>query len=257
MYDIGQARNKEVSPRSSHMTSGRYKEITEALNNAAVRCENAELRVQILEKMIAEAATLCLEVEDRLWCEYETNHPLRVQRFKYRDSVDTITDSSMMLGLIKHSVAVSNRLIDDGVNQLTGVADSINKLATPFAERETLQKIPDLSHMSLEQLTGLKQRLGEPQTYRGQTQRPGHQDTVDDDESSSHSHQRSTGSKEHSRADSGEQFGQHAQPVSHSARGPEGPSSLKHQARHSGHETLPHEPSRHAGAANKPRIPRD
>jgi hypothetical protein len=239
------------------MPSGRYKEITEALNGAAVRCENAELRVQILEKMIAEAATLCLEVEDRLWSEYETNHPLRVQRFKYRDSVSAITDSSMMLGLIKHSVAVSNRLIDDGVNQLTGVADSINKLATPFAERETLQEIPDLSHMSLGQLTNLKQKLGESQTYRGQTQRLEHRDTIDDDESSLRSHQHSTDSREHSRAGSEGQPEQRAQSVSHSARGPEGPSSLKHQARRPGHEAPPHESSHHASAASKSRAPRD
>jgi hypothetical protein len=158
------------------MVSGRYKEITRALNNAAVRCENAELRVQILERMIAEAAVLCLGVEDRLWSEYETSHPLRVQRLKHRDAVDEISDSSMMLGLIKHSVAVSNRLIDDGVNQLTGVADSINKLAVPFAERDVLQEIPDLSHMSLEQLSNLRQKLAEPPAHRGRAQPPQHHD---------------------------------------------------------------------------------
>jgi hypothetical protein len=257
MYDIRRVRNKEIFSHSSHMTSGRYKEITEALNNAAVRCENAELRVQILEKMIAEAATLCLEVEDRLWCEYETNHPLRVQRFKYRDSVSAIDDSSMMLGLIKHSVAVSNRLIDDGVNQLTGVADSINKLATPFAERETLQTIPDLSHMSLEQLTSLRQKLGEPQTRRSQTQHSGHRDATDDDKSSLRSHQHSASGGEHSRASSEERSEQRAQSVPHSARGPEGPGSLKLQARHSGHKALPHEFSRHAGVTSESRVPRD
>jgi hypothetical protein len=259
MYDIGRARNKEISPHSSHMTSGRYKEITEALNGAAIRCENAELRVEILEKMIAEAAALCLGVEDRLWCEYETNHPLRIQRFKYRDDVSTITDSSMMLGLIKHSVAVSNRLIDDGMNQLTGVADSINKLAAPFAERETLQEIPDLSHMSLGQLTSLKQKLGEPPIHRGHTQRLGHRDIIDDDKSSLHSRQHSASGRERSRASSEERSEQHTQSVSHyeGQIEPARPSSFKHQAQHPGHETLPREPSRRADATGKSRAPRD
>jgi hypothetical protein len=169
------------------MVSGRYKEITQALNNAAVRCENAELRVQILEKMIADAAVLCLGVEDRLWSEYDIAHPLRVQRLKHRDAVDDISDSSMMLGLIKHSVAVSNRLIDDGMNQLTGVADSINKLAVPFEERDVLQEIPDLSHMSLEQLSNLRQKLAEPPVHRSHEQRPQHRDKGAGDVDSSRS----------------------------------------------------------------------
>jgi hypothetical protein len=165
---------KNIFLNSIRMVSGRYKEITQALNNAAVRCENAELRVQILEKMIADAAVLCLGVEDRLWSEYEITHPLRVQRLKHRDTVDEISDSSMMLGLIKHSVAVSNRLIDDGMNQLSGVADSINKLAVPFEERDVLQEIPDLSHMSLEQLSNLRQKLAEPPAHRRHAQLPRH-----------------------------------------------------------------------------------
>jgi hypothetical protein len=193
------------------MVSGRYKEITQALNNAAIRCENAELRVQILEKMIADAAVLCLGVEDRLWSEYETEHPLRMQRLKYRDAVDEISDSSMMLGLIKHSVAVSNRLIDDGVNQLTGVADSINKLATPFAERDVLQEIPDLSHMSLEQLSNLRQKLVEPPAQRSRARLPQRRDAGVRDVDSTHSRLHSSGSEAHLGSGSDDQSFTHSQ----------------------------------------------
>jgi hypothetical protein len=193
------------------MVSGRYKEITQALNNAAVRCENAELRVQILEKMIADAAVLCLGVEDRLWNEYETEHPLRVQRLKYRDAVDEISDSSMMLGLIKHSVAVSNRLIDDGMNQLTGVADSINKLAAPFAERDVLQEIPDLSHMSLEQLSNLRQKLVEPLAQRSHAQLPQRRDAGARDADSIHSRQYSSDDEAHLESKSDNQSSTHSQ----------------------------------------------
>jgi hypothetical protein len=179
----------------AHMMSGRYKEITRALNNAAVRCENAELRIQILEKMIADAAILCLGVEDRLWSEYETTHPLRVQRLKHRDTVEEISDSSMMLGLIKHSVAVSNRLIDDGMNQLDGVAGSINKLAASFEERDVLQEIPDLSHMSLEQLSNLRQKLVEPPAHRGRVQLPQNSGAGAKDADSIHDRQRTSDSE--------------------------------------------------------------
>jgi hypothetical protein len=220
------------------MVSGRYKEIAQALNNAAVRCENAELRVQILERMIADAAVLCLGVEDRLWNEYETTHPLRVQRLKYRDAVDEISDSSMMLGLIKHSVAVSNRLIDDGMNQLTGVADSINKLAVPFSERDVLQEIPDLSHMSLEQLSNLRQKLVEPPARRGRAQQPQRRDTSARDADSVHSHQHSLNSEAHLGSESDDQSLAHSQ---------------THMTSHREHATLSRETSTpaqtHAGRA--------
>jgi hypothetical protein len=193
------------------MVSGRYKEITLALNNAAVRCENAELRVEILEKMIADAAVLCLGVEDRLWSEYEAAHPLRMQRLKYRGTVDEISDSSMMLGLIKHSVAVSNRLIDDGMNQLTGVADSINKLAVPFEERDVLQEIPDLSHMSLEQLSNLRQKLAESPTRHSRAQLPRRRDAGASDVDSIHSRQQSSDSGAHLESKSDDQSTTHSQ----------------------------------------------